>query len=197
MSAFLLVKNFYSRYKEEILFVSKVIAIYLATKIFFSVMGREVVPIQDRMFPFISSRWEIFNDWVRLILLNGTSFVLSLLGHTVVINGATGYVTALGMGTLGIGNYCIGIRLWIYFSELIIAYPGKWKKKLPFILFGIVCINLMNICRFVGLMYVVAYKPSLLAFSHEYLFNYIIYGFAVFMLYLWITRFNSLKPESN
>ncbi len=154
-------------------------------------MGREIIPIQDRMFPTISNGWELFNDWARLVLLHGTSFLLAILGHTSVVSHDS--VTSIGMGTLSVGNYCIGIRLWIYFAALIIAYPGKWRKKLPFIVVGILCINILNIGRLTGLMYVSAYKPSLLEFSHEYLFNYFIYGFTLLMLYVWVTRFNNLK----
>jgi exosortase/archaeosortase family protein len=190
MSFIVMAKRHYFKYKEEISFVTKVVFLFLFIKIFFHVMGEEKVHLQDRMFPAISAIWEQFNNGLRFILLHTTSCIFILLGYqtnfidnyTVLVNGLSG---------VSIGNYCLGIQLWLYFSALIIAYPGgKWKKKLVFIFVGILCINLLNISRFIGLIYVAAYKPNIVDLAHEYIFNYIIYAFSIFMLYLWIKRFN-------
>ena len=190
MSFIIMAKRHYYKYKEEISFVIKVVFLFLFIKLFFHIMGEEKVHLQDRMFPSISAIWEQFNNGLRFILLHATSLIFIVLGYqTNLIDNYT--VLVNGLGGVSIGNYCLGIQLGFYFSALIIAYPGgKWKRKLAFIFIGILCINLLNISRFIGLIYISAYKPELLDLAHEYIFNYTIYAFAIFMLYIWIKKIN-------
>ena len=186
------IKNILKNYKEVILYVLKVFLLYLVTKLFFFTMGIEGLAIEKRVFPQVSIVWEAMNDFLRIVMLKGTYMVLLILGHkSEIINNYS--IRTSGMGEVIIGNYCIGIQLWFYFAALIIPYEGSWRKKVPFILFGIICINIINIFRFTRLMYISHYNPALLNYAHEYVFNKIIYAFAVFMLYLWITRYSSTK----
>ena len=50
-----------------------------------------------------------------------------------------------GSGGLWIGDNCNGIALFGLFSGFIIAFPGKWWKKIIYIPIGIVLIEFVNV----------------------------------------------------
>lgn len=173
---------------------------YLLIKGFLVIMGEEAIPLQERFFPTLSYYWELFNDSMRWVLLNLTSFFYQLIAYpSFVLNNYSVHVS--GMGQVNIGNYCLGIQLWMYFAALILAYSGgKFNYKLLFILIGICLINIINVLRFIGLIFLLKFYPDKVYFSHEYIFNYLIYAFSIYMLIKWINKHsfqsNSFKKQS-
>lgn len=189
----LFIKSFLNNYKEEAFFILKLLLSYFLIKGILGLLGEEAVPLDKRVLPNVSYYWEVFNNGVRWCLLNLTAMFYNALGFSsFVLHNYSVHVR--NMGQVNIGNYCLGIQLWFYFAALIFSYnAGNFWNKIFFVLIGVLIINLLNVLRFVGLIFILKKYPQKVDFSHEYIFNYTIYVFSILMLVLWINR-TSLKP---
>lgn len=88
-----------------------------------------------------------------------------------------------------LGDSCNGLSLFALFSIFIIAYPGKWLAKIPFIGIGILLIHLINGLRVASLCWIQMWKPELLDFNHTYTFTIIVYGFIFGLWMIWVNKF--------
>ncbi len=188
------IKSFVDANRQMIFFVARVMAIYFFWKFMVWFLGEESQPIDERMWPWLSHKWEIFNDWVRIGLLHTTSALFELFGYpNTIINNYRLYVH--NYARIGVGNYCLGIQLWIFFAALISSYPGYWKKKIIYSIIGIIGINLINIWRLSVLVFAVKYYPQYVKFNHDYVFNVIVYIFTFVMWYYIVQKNKLAKPE--
>jgi len=96
-----------------------------------------------------------------------------------------------GREIIEIGAPCFGHELMYFFSVFIISYPGQWKRKIYYILFGCFLINYLNILRIVGLSFIFLYFPQYADFNHHFLFTFIIYTVVFSMWLVWIRYFSN------
>lgn len=176
-----------------ILFLARVIGIYFTWKILSWFLGEEKTPIDERIWPWLSSGWEQFNDWVRIFLLYSSKFVFDILGYTNRIIGDY-RLSVNELSYVEIGNYCLGIQLWIFYVALICSYPGRWKKKLLYSAIGIIAINIINIVRIVTIVFAVHAYPKQMQFNHDYVFNVVVYIFT-FLMWMYIIKNNKLHSS--
>lgn len=96
----------------------------------------------------------------------------------------------------GIGDPCNGLEVFVLYLGFIIAFPSGWGRKLFFIPAGIALIYAANIARFIGLIWLIWYKPGMLEFAHDYLYKGVIY-LMIFIIWIAFTRNLSLgeKPQ--
>ena len=85
---------------------------------------------------------------------------------------------------LDIADVCNGLELLVLYAGLIICLPASRKRKLTYILSGILAIEILNVLRCVGLVLVYLHKPEWLDFSHHYLFTFVVYAFIFWLWYL-------------
>jgi len=183
------IKSFVDKNRQMILFLTRVIAIYFAWKILSWFLGEEKIPIDERIWPWISSGWEQFNDWIRLFLLYSSKFVFDILGYTNRIIGDY-RLSVNELAYVEVGNYCLGIQLWIFYAALICSYPGRWKNKLIYSAIGIVAINIINIIRIVTIVFAVHAYPKQMQFNHDYVFNVVVYIFT-FLMWMYVVKKNN------
>jgi exosortase/archaeosortase family protein len=74
-----------------------------------------------------------------------------------------------------------------FFTAFVIAYPKKLKRKLIFLITGLICIQVLNVFRFV-LLAVLWNKKSKLILDHHTIFNIIIYIIITITLYFWVKQ---------
>jgi len=67
----------------------------------------------------------------------------------------------------------------------VIAYPKKTKSKLIFLFTGLVCIQALNVLRFV-LLALLWDKKSDQILDHHTIFNIVIYTIITISLYFWV-----------
>lgn len=85
---------------------------------------------------------------------------------------------------------CNAVSVIILFVAFVIAFSGKLKTTLLYILFGILFIYTLNVIRIALLVVLLFYFPQYNHFLHGTLFPLIIYG-AVFILWIiWINKFS-------
>lgn len=117
--------------------------------------------------------------------------ILSFLGEEVFYyNRVVGIV-----GTPGgeIVDGCNGIAAIGLFLGFIFAYPGVWKPRFFFSIFGITIIYLVNVARIVFLSYIQLYWPEAFDFTHDYSTTTIFY---IVIFILWMIWANYGDPLS-
>ena len=133
-----------------------------------------------------SERADLFVDDV---ITSSTKWILELLGYTV-FSGSDRVIGIDGTGGFWIGDDCNGIYEIVVFSIFIIAYSGKWRYKIPYILIGIVIIEILNIFRVVCLAIIDTYSHAWQQFNHTYTFKIIIYAVVFGLWIFWVNRFS-------
>jgi len=106
-----------------------------------------------------------------------------------------------------IGFSCLGLGVMWVFTSLIVAWPGRVKIKLPYILSGLFTIFILNVMRMTYLTWIgrdgtnfTTKTYSLLGigpYDHHDLFNFFIYIVIFLLFILWIEVFSKIKPKQS
>jgi len=96
---------------------------------------------------------------------------------------------------LYIGDACNGLELFVLYIGFIVCMPAKFRRKVKYIIIGILILDLVNILRCCGLIYLTEYFHQYFDFAHKYLFKIIIYA-ATFLMWIVFSRKLSLKNET-
>lgn len=171
--------------KDVVKFFAKLLIIWVSWKVILFVLGIESKPISERFFPRISMEWEYLNNEVRWIVLDGAETVLNVIGFSTE---NTGYLLNIkDKPGVALGNYCLGFQLMYYFIMLVIIAPFSFIKKIIASVSGIAITIFLNIFRIAALCWLVVYHPSLMAVSHDYIFNIVVLG-VLMMFYFFLIR---------
>lgn len=91
---------------------------------------------------------------------------------------------------------CNALSIIILFISFIVAFTGKLKYTILYVLSGSLVVHLLNIARISLLIMLLHHFPQYQTFWHDILFPLIIYG-TVFVLWIvWIKKF-SLSPQKD
>ena len=104
----------------------------------------------------------------------------------VIINGD--YVARIIEG-------CNGVSVLILFASFIIAFSGKLKTTLLYLLSGSVIIYVANVIRIVILSIGIYSYPKQSGFLHTVVFPAIIYGVVFLLWVFWVNRFSKLSKK--
>lgn len=85
---------------------------------------------------------------------------------------------------------CNAISVIILFVSFVMAFTGKFKKTVLFILFGTVLIHLLNIARIALLSVALYHYPQYEHLLHGVIFPLIIYGTVFLLWVLWVNKFS-------
>ncbi|WP_248722999.1 archaeosortase/exosortase family protein [Seonamhaeicola sp. ML3] len=96
---------------------------------------------------------------------------------------------------LHIANACNGLELMVLYIGFIICMPSSFLRKLLYIVVGILILDMINILRCTGLIYLREYYHVYFQFAHRYLFNAVTYT-ATFILWVVFSRKISFKNEN-
>lgn len=182
--------NSFEGLKPILVFLVKLLAIYLSWRMFSILMGQEAEPIQQRTWPWASYYWEAFNSVIRQNLIFLSKGLLELFGYNVVVIGGN-LIRVKGFSGLGVGNYCLALELFLLFAALVISYPVPVKHKLWFIPLGMVSIHLLNVLRVVGLSLLTVYLPQYADFNHHFTFRIIVFLYILAIYYWFIHRYGT------
>ncbi|MDX2002988.1 MAG: archaeosortase/exosortase family protein [Chitinophagales bacterium] len=149
------------------------ILIWLSWKGIIWVLGEELIPIEQRMFPELSAVWESFNVWLVTLLVNTSHFILQVLGYQVYASGRDLWIGQVP--GVNVGNYCLGLQLMYYFLLLMLVSGFNRKYKAVAMIGGILLINALNIVRIAGLTVISFEAPKYLFLAHDHLFNILVF----------------------
>ena len=92
---------------------------------------------------------------------------------------------------------CNSISIIILFVSFIIAFSGKFKTTLFYLLFGCVMIYAVNLIRIVILTIGLYNYPWRREILHSVIFPLIIYGLVFLLWMFWVNRFVNLKSKND
>lgn len=95
---------------------------------------------------------------------------------------------------LYIANACNGLEVMILYIGFIICMPSSFWRKVLYIILGVIILDLINILRCVGLIYLQEYFHAYFEFAHHYLFKAIVYT-ATLLIWMFYSRKIHLKDE--
>jgi len=119
---------------------------------------------------------------LRHLLLTCTQHIINWFGFTSISNDFQ--LLVAGRGKIDVVYSCLGLGVMSFFAAFVIAYPKKIKSKLIFLLLGLLCIQMLNILRFV-LLALLWDKKSSMILDHHTIFNIAIYIIITGSLYFW------------
>ena len=175
-------KNYWIQYKHFLLFLVKFIFSYLVLTIIyqyylnqFDIKNNEV----DGFTKLVSTQVEQL-----LLLFNGDAHIElhpSQPCYKFFYNGK--YVSRIIEG-------CNALSVIILFISFVIAFSGKLKNTIYFIISGSIIIHVLNITRIALLMVAFYNFPEANFILHDILFPLVIYGVVFILWIIWVNKFS-------
>jgi exosortase/archaeosortase family protein len=162
-----------------LVFLGLFLLFYYFNNFFFSVTSHG-----DHYIPFIDEHLNYIR-WFRHLLLFISKTIINWLGYDAINNDYQLLVAS--HGTIDVVYSCLGLGIMSFFAAFVIAYPKRPKLKLVFLLVGLICIQVLNVLRFVLLAVLWNKRPGLIL-DHHTIFNIVIYIIIAVSLYFWIKR---------
>lgn len=126
-----------------------------------------------------------------------TQYLLNIFGYPTEIKQDTETLAVKlfinGKFTAFIVEGCNAISIIILFISFIIAFAGKFKTTVLYILFGSLLIYFTNIVRIAIISIALHKYPQYQNVLHEIIFPSIIYGITFLLWFVWIRNFSILK----
>lgn len=98
---------------------------------------------------------------------------------------------------VSIADACNALVIIILYVGFIIAYPGVWKTKVPFIILGILAVFTVNIVRVTALAFNMMYHRASFDFNHKYTFTFMVYLIVFILWMVWANKYSSVKFQHN
>jgi exosortase family protein XrtF len=85
---------------------------------------------------------------------------------------------------------CNVLSVIILFISFVIAFSGKWKQTLLFLLIGSILIHFFNVLRIASLYLAIYHLPAYSKFLHDVVFPLVIYGLVFILWIVWVNKFS-------
>jgi len=170
------------------LFLGKALLLFIAWKIVYSFFLFDSQLIDKILTKHVGD--------ASVFMLNKSSFMSgfsSVIEHNSeihagkTINNSVSAIYHNGYKVLNIANVCNGLELLILYMGFIVCMPSNIKRKIIYIVLGVIVLDFINILRCVGLIYLYEYFQAYFDFAHHYLFKAIIY-LSTFLLWMRFSR---------
>lgn len=91
---------------------------------------------------------------------------------------------------------CNAISVIILFISFVVAFTGKFRNTMLFILFGIALLHILNIARIALLCIGLYHFPKLEHLLHGVIFPLVIYGIVFLLWIIWVNKYSLYATES-
>lgn len=91
---------------------------------------------------------------------------------------------------------CNALSVIILFTAFVVAFKGKWKQTILFVIFGSLLIHILNVFRIAILASALFYFPEKEPFLHGVLFPLFIYGVVFVLWVIWVNKFSVYAKSS-
>lgn len=91
---------------------------------------------------------------------------------------------------------CNGLSVIILFISFVIAFSGKIKPTILFLLGGSLLIHILNVCRIALLCVLMYYYPKQQHLLHGVLFPLFIYGVVFLLWIIWVNKFSKYATKN-
>lgn len=125
--------------------------------------------------------------------VNVISFILSIfsVAHTTFITNANyGDFSTLalsGAGGVFVAYHCLGVTASLVYAITILLLPGKAKRKLFFVVVGLIAIFFVNMLRLIALIFLNKYASEFwFDLNHTVIFLILVYSTLLLMHFLYL-----------
>ena len=180
-------KNLLLQYKPFLLFLGKFIFSYLILTFIY----------QTYLNHFDAKNAEV--DAFTQLVAEQSAAVLSLVdSKSFTIPHQTEPTVKLfykGKYTSRIIEGCNALSVIILFISFVVAFTGKFKKTILFILFGSILIHILNIGRIALLCVALYHLPKYQHLLHGVIFPLVIYGVVFLLWVIWVNKYSLYATE--
>ncbi|HPW97197.1 MAG TPA: exosortase family protein XrtF [Flavobacterium sp.] len=181
-------KNLLQQYKPFLLFLGKFFLSYLILTILYQSYLNQFDVKNAEVDGFTKSVAEQ-TEWVLSLIDNHSYTTKHLTEPSIKLFYKNKYISRVIEG-------CNGLSVMILFVAFVIAFSGKFKNTLLFLLFGIVIIHVLNVSRIALLSMALYFYPQFEHFLHGVLFPLIIYGVVFVLWVIWVNNYSSYASVS-
>ena len=173
-------KKYLDQFKPFLIFIGTFFAAYIALTLLYkfylnSFKADEVDGITNLVGRNVEQLLHAFNFDVKIQKSISNSWLEVLYNNQYIVRIIEG---------------CNAISVIILFIAFVLAFSGKFKVTLYYILFGIVFIYILNIARIALLTILLFHFPEKNHLLHGVLFPLIIYGTVFILWIIWVNKFS-------
>ncbi len=92
---------------------------------------------------------------------------------------------------------CNALSVMILFVSFVVAFLGKWKQTIMFILLGVITIHILNVLRIAFLSIALLHYPEQESLLHEVVFPLVIYGVVFGLWVIWVNKFSNYATKNS
>ncbi|MEM6794128.1 MAG: exosortase H [Acidobacteriota bacterium] len=169
--------TFWSRNRQELIFVSLFIAILAGG---FTLISLQ--PVNDNaIVPFTAG------------VAKASGVALNVIGQGITMDGTR---IRNERFAVNIKNGCNGVETMIIFLAAVISFPAPWKARAVGLVIGILAIQAVNLIRVVALFLTGAYFPEFFDSSHTVVWQTIVILSGVLLWIFWANRFAAPRKQA-
>jgi len=179
------IREAYNRYKPQLVYLLKVVAIYLIIFWGFQFFAGITSETGRFYFKWIDEHLDIIAGF-REFLLQSSAMLLALFSYDTYVEG---YFFGIENGRgVKLVYGCLGIEVLAAHTALVAAYPAALTKKIKYLIGGLIMINLLNILRISGLTLAYNHRQDgLFNFINQHdLFNLIVFGLVLILYFFYV-----------
>lgn len=182
-------KSYFLQYRPFFIFLFKFFGVYAALTIAYKLyLDQFQTLLETRVDGFTQL---VANQVQKLLLL--FNYECSLTVHT---NQAWVRVYLNHVYVARIVEGCNALSVIILFAAFVVAFSGKWKHTIGFILGGSVLIHFLNIIRIALLSIALLHYPKQENLLHGVIFPLFIYGVVFVLWVIWVNKFSNYASKT-
>ncbi len=175
-------KSYYNKYKPFLTFVTKFFLIYILLSWLYGLyLGQfdQATFEPDGITTLVSDQTR---DLLNFFGVDATTAPHALeASHKFSVNGK--FVARIVEG-------CNAVSVMILFVAFVVAFKGKFKHTLLFIIGGILIIHILNVIRIAFLALALYYYPEYQEILHGTIFPLVIYSVVFILWVIWVNKFS-------
>jgi exosortase family protein XrtF len=175
-------KNLLQQYRPFLLFLGKFLLTYVVLTVLY----------QSYLNRFDSAANQV--DSFTQMVANQTQALLTFFDNDAQIES---HPTEPSVKIIYNGKYvsriiegCNALSVMILFVSFVVAFTGKFRSSLLYILFGLFLIHILNISRIALLSMALYHFPEQEHLLHAVIFPLVIYGVVFLLWVIWVNKFS-------
>ncbi|OEJ99236.1 exosortase family protein XrtF [Flavivirga aquatica] len=181
-------KELFIKYKSVIKFILTFLLVYI------------ILSILYKLYLQYSNGVKFYPDYVTHMVSKQVEALLNIIGYRaevlphpdepsikVIVNNR--YLVRVIEG-------CNAFSVIILFISFILAFSGKARATLIYLILGSILIYIGNVLRIVVLTMGMYHYPKYESILHNVVFPIVIYGMVFFLWFFWVNRFSKLNKKN-
>ena len=177
------------------LFLGKALLFFIAWKIIYGVF---LVHTNVLDYPLTTHVGDasvyLLNNWTSMSGFTSVREICASIYAGDNINELASKIYHNGEGIIYIVDGCNALELMVLYIGFIVCMPSNFWRKVMYIIIGVILLDIVNILRCSGLIYLREYFDAYFEFAHHYLLKASIYT-ATFLMWMVYVRKIHFKNE--